>query len=93
MQKNNVCDLEFDMVLSAALTCVAEGLDSKECVKAEIKDYVRRHYDSVEDITSTVNIPCSTLELLHKHFGIEFDVHDGRLVGVTMAPTQNERVG
>lgn len=73
----------LEAVVAVGLTCVDQGIDTKENVNAAILGHVARHFLPLERVAAPEDIPVAVLDRLHDAFGFSFEAHGGKLTVTT----------
>ncbi|MEG0178042.1 MAG: hypothetical protein RR654_00665 [Oscillospiraceae bacterium] len=80
MQRSNAYNIEIEELLNVSLSCLEQGLDSKETVKEDILNCIKSKYFACGEIKELEDIPTKVLEFLNRRLGIEFNLSNGKLI-------------
>lgn len=76
--------LKIEEAVTVGLTCLEQGLDSKETVKNNILRAVSQNSIPIREKNTLENLPVSIFNLIHEYFGIGFEVQAGKITGAYM---------
>lgn len=86
MNRTNSLPESLQQFVSVQLNCMEAQLDSKETVKRELLNYIAENYIALGDVHSINDFPVVWLEMLHRDFGLCFDVDGGKVTRIFIEP-------
>ncbi len=69
----------LDAVVTVGLTCVDQGIDTRENVKTAIIGYVGKNYVGADMLHALGQMPVTELEFIYNTTGLAFEANDGKL--------------
>lgn len=84
--KSNAVPNGLDEMLTAVLTCLEQGLDTKQTVKKRILEKIEDEYIRLDTIKKVEDFPIKLLSILQAQLGIGLEVVDGKASKGTMEP-------
>lgn len=76
--------IKIDEAVTVGLTCLQEGLDSKDTVKKNILTAVSQNSFPIQEARTLEELPVTVFEMLHEQLGLGFNIHDGKITGVSI---------
>lgn len=76
--------IKIDEAVTVGLTCLQEGLDNKDTVKKNILAAVSRNLFPIQEASTLEELPVTVFEMLHEQLGLGFNIHDGKITGVSI---------